>query len=142
MIKEKLTGNFSAGLEKVELNRIPNSQKDMSHAKLSYNDQLKWHIFPKSLRIEFTRVVGFEPEGIFSVVISYYVEHEVKEENSLKGISPEEMKKEICSDLGYYLQEQQGFLARMSLILANLTSSFGGVPVILPPTLPEMQDLH
>lgn len=142
MVKEKLTGKYTATLQKVELHEVPSVEKVCSGAKLRYRDEVKWNPSPNTLKVEFSRVVGFEPEAVFSIVVSYYVEYELTEENALQDISAEQLKEEICSDLSYYLQEKEGFLSRVSKIIADLTSSFGGVPVILPPVLPSQKSLH
>lgn len=142
MLKEKLTGKFTAGLNDAELHRLPKSEDLREKTTLSYHDEVKWTKLPYVLRVEFTRNVGFEPEEIFAIKVSYYVDHELKEEDALKEVPADVMKKEICSDLPYYLQESQGFPSRVSMIIANLSASFGGTPVILPPTLPTEENLH
>ena len=142
MLKDMLSGKYTAGLSHVELHDLPEPDKPQENATLSYSDAIKWTKLPHALRVEFTRNVGFIPEGILTITVSYYVDHELQEENSLKDISADTMKSEICSDLPYYLQESQGFPSRVSQIIANLSSSFGGTPVILPPTLPTEETLH
>lgn len=143
MVKEKLNGHFSTRLQKVELNEVPSdSGKALPGARLNYSDQISWDVFPQKLRVKLTRTIKFEPETLFSIVVSYYVDHELSVENALSGISDEVLRGEICEDLPYYLCEQQGALSRISLIIANLTASFGGMPIVLPPALPGAEDLH
>ena len=143
MVKEKLTGQFTTRLQKVELNEVPSeSGKPLPGAQLNYSDQISWDALPQKLRVKLTRTIKFEPETLFSIVVSYYVDHELSEENALSNISPENLRGEICKDLPYYLCEQQGTLSRISLIIANLTASFGGMPIVLPPALPGAEDLH
>lgn len=143
MIKEKLNGRAMTNLQKVELNEVPSETgKPIPGAELNYMDQISWEVFAKKLRVKLTRTVKFEPETLFSIVVSYYVDHELREENSLANIPMEDFKQEICNDLSYYLCEQDGTMSRVSLIIANLTSSFGGLPVVLPPSLPEAEQLH
>lgn len=142
MLKDKLTGKFSAGLSDAELHRIPDTAPSQGLATINYHDEIKWTKLHNALRVEFVRHVGFEPEGIFTITVSYYVDHELKEPDSLYDIPSDVMSKELCSDLAYYLQESQGFPARVSQIIANLSAAFGGNPIILPPTLPAESSLH
>ena len=142
MLKDKLTGRYSATLRKVELHEVQSSEKKCEESVVKYKDEISWNISPSNLKVAFTRVVAFEPEKLFWVEVSYYITHELIGENALEEVSSEEIKAEICADLSYYLQEQHGFMARVSHIIANLTSSFGGTPIILPPALPQEQDLN
>lgn len=137
MVKEKLTGRAVSTLSKVEFHEIPTPKEEQKkEASINCKDEIKWKVLPDSLRVDFTRTVGFEPEKLFSMVVSYYVLHDLVEENALQEIPEEDIKKEISAHLGYYLQEQQGLLARVSHIIADLSSSFGGAPIVLPPVLP------
>ncbi|MFR9068205.1 MAG: hypothetical protein ACLVJH_16410 [Faecalibacterium prausnitzii] len=52
----------------------------------------------------------------------------------------EEIKKAIVEDLAFYLQSNQDFSARMSLLAAQIFSNFGGSPAITPPAFPIEQD--
>lgn len=142
MIKEKLSGKYSVTLHDIEMHTIVHSEKSCAEATLNYRDEVDWNAYAKFLRVEFKRTIKFEPQAFFTITVSYYVDHELKDADALKNIDAQVLKDEICSDLSYYLKEKEGFLARISQLIANLTSGFGGVPVILPPVLPSQKDLH
>ena len=72
MVKEKLTGQFTTRLQKVELNEVPSeSGKPLPGAQLNYSDQISWDVLPQKLRVKLTRTIKFEPETLFSIVVSY-----------------------------------------------------------------------
>ncbi len=139
MVKEKLTGKSSATLYQVEMHEVESNGVNIEDATFRNKDEVKWEAKPNALLVRFIRTVGFEPACLYEIVVSYYAQFELTEENALKDIPEEQIRAEINADLPYFLLEQQGMLARVSHIIASLTSSFGGVPVILPPVLPPRQ---
>lgn len=53
MVKEKLTGQFTTRLQKVELNEVPSeSGKALPGAQLNYSDQISWNVLPQKLRVK------------------------------------------------------------------------------------------
>ena len=71
--------------------------------------------------------------------ITFFVEHFLKEIGAIDKLTGEDIEKEISSDLDFYLQSSQGFAARLSMLAAQITSTFGGTPAITPPIFPFEQ---
>lgn len=140
MIREMLNGTIRAGLANIELNDLKEPGPDVKAVELAFRDSLEWKVLPDRLRIECTRYFSFEPECNFEMKITYFVEHYLKEEGSLEQLTGEEIKNEISSDFEFYLQGNQGFAARLSLLAAQITSTFGGAPAITPPIFPFSQE--
>jgi len=136
MIKELLNNSYRAGLANIDLQDLKELPSDAPAAEFTFHDDIAWHILPDRLRIECTREFSFNPECNFRLRITYFVEHFLKEENSLSNVSKEDVAKEISEDLDYYLQTSQGLAARLSMLAAQITSTFGGTPAITPPFFP------
>ena len=134
MLRDLLNGTIRAGLCNFEFKELPIASEQME-PQVGYNDSIVWRCEKEFLRVEFTRKVFFEPSCNFTIEGSYFVEHLVKEPGSLYSLSPDAIKKEIESDAEFYIQENQGFIARVCLLIAQVTASFGNTPLILPPNL-------
>lgn len=112
------------------MKELPESQEEIA---LHYKDSIEGKVEEKFLRVEFTRNVWFEPSSTFEISVTYFVEHELKEAGSLSDYSPNDIKAEIDRDPRFYIQENKGFVARVSLMISQVTTLFGGSPLVLPP---------
>lgn len=137
MLKELFSGSVRAGLSKFEYTELPAPQETNESMSVECNDSIKWRKEADCLRVEFTRTVTFEPSCNFEVTATYFVEHLLKEKDSLVLVSNEIIKKEIAEDKIFFIQAERGFIARISLLIAQLTASFGNPPLILPPNMME-----
>lgn len=86
-----------------------------------------------TLRITVTRTLNFEPEEIFSLAVSY---------GAILKFDPQ--KKEAYNwqeiDLSKEFEENGNFvtgnlMSRIALMIAQITSSYGQTPLILPPSV-------
>lgn len=102
--------------------------------KLRSLDSVRWEKESDCLRVICIRKAGFLPECSFSVTVSYMVEHILLKPDSLNDISDEEIDQEVQEHLGFYIQENQGLMSRVSLIISQMSSAFGVPPLILPPS--------
>lgn len=130
MLKDLLGNRIRVGLAQVKMCEIPDTDAQI---EVHFEDTITGKAADKFLRIEFTRHVWFEPASVFDITATYFVEHELKQEGSLAEISQEQIDAEIRNDPGFYMQESQGFVSRISMLISQITASFGGVPLISPP---------
>lgn len=137
MLKDLLNGTIRAGLCDFEFKELPSAPEQME-TQVGYTDSIVWRCEQEFLRVEFKRVVVFEPSCNFTIEGSYFVEHLVKDKGSLYSMEPDEIKAEIEKDPSFYIQEKQGFIARICLLIAQVTSSFGNMPLILSPQLADV----
>jgi len=143
MVKELLNGKIRVGIVEIKFEQLD----DISDASLGKKAELKeedtfmWKSSDKCLRIECKRHIFFHPASKFDLYVTYCVEHFLKEEGSLKKIEPNIIKQEILSDYQFFLQENQGFGARASLLIAEIIANMGGAPLIIPPVL-DKSDLE
>lgn len=88
-----------------------------------------------ALRITVTRTLNFEPEEIFSLAVSY---------GAILKFDPQ--KKEAYNwqeiDLSKEFKENGDFvtgnlMSRIALMIAQITSSYGQTPLVLPPSVAQ-----
>lgn len=86
----------------------------------------------KMLKVLITRRINFEPQNLFAIEASYYVEHYLKEEFIGKiNWGEYNIENELISNIDYFSDHQMN---RLSLLIAQTLSSFGNSPIITPPT--------
>lgn len=130
MLKDLLGNRIRVGLASVEMRELPDIDGEIG---LRFKDTIEGKAEDRVLRIEFKRHVWFEPESTFEITVTYFVEHDLKKEGSLSALSQEEIDAEIKKEPRFYIQESQGFVARVTLLISQITASFGGSPLVLPP---------
>jgi hypothetical protein len=139
MIKELLNGHIRVGIAKIEMHDLPQSASDDT-AELQISDSMQWFVANDFLRVECCRQLKFEPTCNFEITATYFVEHFLTESGTLNTLSAEEIRAEILADPSFYIQENQGYMARLSLIISQLTASFGGPPLVSIPLLHESDE--
>lgn len=132
MLKDMLDKKCLIQLDHVELTALQEPDED-SEIKIVAKDSLTWEKKAGSICVRCTRTVDFKPECSYKVTAAYSVEHFLKKDHALDEIPDEEIDKEIREHIPFYIQERQGLLNRVSLLIAQLTSSFNGIPMIVPP---------
>lgn len=140
MIKDILNNTIRAGLAEISLQDLKDPVPNSKPVQLTFTDYINCKKLSDRLRIECTREFSFDPECNFKLKITYFVEHFLKIPNTLDPFTDESIEKEITSNLEFYLQSNQGFAARLSLLAAQITSTFGGSPAITPPIFPISQE--
>lgn len=136
MIKDLLGDTCRVGLANIDLRDLKEPPADAKDIQLAFNDRIQWETFSDRLRIECSREFHFEPECNFKLKITYFIEHFLKEPETLDSLTKEDIQNEIFGNLDFYLQTSQGLAERMSMLAAQITSNFGGVPAITPPIFP------
>ena len=137
MLKELFNRKCCIQLEKTEMKALEDPAEDAKEIELRVNDAVSWKKKENCLHVECTRKVGFVPACNFEITVTYSVEHYLKEKNALDHIEDAVIEKEVAEDASFYIQEKQGLMNRVSLIIAQLTSAFNGTPLILPPYYQE-----
>lgn len=133
MLKDLFNKRCKIQLEHVEMKALEDPSDDIEEIKVTVKDSVAWEKKENCLRVECTRHVGFEPACNFEIMVTYSVEHFLSEKNMLDKVTDSEIEKDVQEDVPFYIQERQGLISRVSLIIAQLTSSFNGAPMVLPP---------
>ena len=133
MLKDLFNKRCRIQLEHVEMKALEDPADTVEEIEISVKDSVTWKKNEDCLHVECTRHVGFEPTCNFEITVTYSVEHFLKEKNALDAVPDSEIEKEVQEDILFYIQEKQGLINRVSLIIAQLTSSFNGAPMVLPP---------
>ena len=133
MLKDLFNKKCRIQLEKAEMKALNDPPADAREIEVTAEDSVTWKKEADCLHVECTRHVGFEPACNFEITITYAVDHYLKEKNALDTIEEKEIEQEVQGDIPFYIQEKQGLMGRVSLLIAQLTSSFNGAPMILPP---------
>lgn len=133
MLKDLFNKRCRIQLERVEMKALDDPPADAKGIEVAAEDSVTWKKEADCLHVECTRHVGFEPACNFEITVTYAVDHYLKEQNALDKIEDAVIEQEVQSDILFYIQEKQGLMGRVSLLIAQLTSSFNGAPMILPP---------
>ena len=136
MLKSLFNNKIRAGLANIDMKALEELQLEEKEIQLMISDKIDVEKMSDRLRIDFTRKLYFEPASNFELTLVYFVEHFLKEENSLQDFTEDQIKAEVLEDEDFYFQNDRGFAARISMLVSQITSTFGGPPVILPPIFP------
>lgn len=140
MLKDLFDGTCRIAPEHIEWKALPLPTDSNEKVEVIVEDSVAWRKEPDCLSVKCTRLVAFSPECNFRIEVSYAVEHLLKTEHSLDALSNEQIDKEVREHIGFYIQENQGLMARVTLIISQLTSAFGAPPLILPPSYQLRKD--
>lgn len=119
-------------LDKVSYNRIDKKEEAKEYS-LNCIDNVEAKVNGDIVKLTVTRVLKFDPEEIFEMSVSFgailrFNEEKKKEYDWGKINLAEEFRENgqfVLSNL----------MNRISLLIAEITSSFGQTPIILPPTI-------
>ena len=119
-------------LDKILYNRI-DKKEHANEYSLNCIDNIEAAVNENIVKLTITRALKFDPEEIFELSLSYgailKIKKEKKEEYDWDKINlAEEFRENGEFVLG-------NLMNRISLLIAEITSSFGQIPLILPPTI-------
>lgn len=119
-------------LDKVSYNRIDKREQTKEYS-LNCVDNIEVAVNGEIVKLTVKRVLKFEPEEIFELSVSYGAILKIKEEKK----SQYDWKK---INLAEEFRENGQFVLgnlmnRISLLIAEITSSFGQPPIVLPPAI-------
>lgn len=115
-------------LDHVRYDRKPASE---SSYQLKCTDNINATISGEMLNIIITRSLVFEPDEVFSLSVSFGANLKFKEELYREvDWSKINLSEEFKNNGNFVLSNISN---RISALIANITSSFGQVPIVLPP---------
>ena len=137
MFDEYFTGSFSIALENVVYNKLDEIEGEVS---LRIDDVLE--IKENKTNVEnitaiITRSFSFEPKSLVEVSVSFEVVLELndKYKNSDK-LDLSLIRKELISEDSVIMSI---VMSRISLLISQLTSSYGDRPIVTPPSFMESE---
>lgn len=137
MFDEYFTGSFSIALENVVYNKLDEIEGEVS---LRIDDVLE--IKENKTNVEnitaiITRSFSFEPKSLVEVSVSFEVVLELndKYKNSDK-LDFSLIRKELISEDSVIMSI---VMSRISLLISQLTSSYGERPIVTPPSFMESE---
>lgn len=116
-------------LEKIEYGRI-NIATPNSDLQLTIKDSIDHSIETNKLNIVFTRKLVFSPESFFNLSISFGAILTIKKEYRDYNWDELDLQDEFLTNGGFVINN---LISRTNLLVAEITSSFGQSPIILPP---------
>ena len=117
-------------LNKINYNRLEKGDEQVEYA-LNYRDNIEVKLKDDGVELVVERLLKFNPEEIFELSVSFGAvlkfDFSKKEEYDWEEV-----------DLAEEFRENGGFVMvnlmnRISLVVAEITASFGQQPIILPP---------
>lgn len=117
-------------LDKVTYNRIETKNRPQSY-RINCSDRIDVELQEQQVRITVERTLELEPREMFDLSVSYGAilkfKKDKKDEHDWESINlAEEFQKNGEFVLG-------NLMGRMSLLIAEITASFGQTPIVLPP---------
>lgn len=119
-------------LDKISYNRIEIGVQASKHM-LNCIDRIEANVNEDIVKLTVSRTIKFDPEEIFKLTVIYGAILKFKKEKKEDYIWREiDLAKEFKENGGFVLEN---LISRASLLIAEITSSFGQPPVILPPVV-------
>ena len=118
-------------LDKVVYNRIDKKNQAEEYS-LKCIDNIEAVVEEKTVKLTVKRVLQFEPEEIFELSVSYGAILKIKEEKKSYAWDKMNLAEEFRENGQFVLGN---LMSRISLLIAEITSSFGQPPIILPPVV-------
>ena len=120
-------------LEEIKYNRLSASEKDNDN--LICKDTLSADLIDTGVRLLITRNLAFEESQLFDLSVSYGAVLTFDESRSTEiNWNELDLAREFKDNGGFVLSN---LMSRISLLIAQITSSFGQMPLVLPPVIPE-----
>lgn len=119
-------------LDKVVYNRI-DKKEEAEEYSLNCIDNIDVEVNEGIVKLTVKRILKFKPEEIFELSVSYGAILKIKEEKMEEYDWDEVDFEEEFRENGQFVLGN--LMNRMSLLIAEITSSFGQSPLILPPTI-------
>lgn len=121
-------------LENIAFSRIETDP--ISECSLNCTDNINTQVFEnQGIKVVVTRTLEFEPECIFSLKIAFGAKLYFEED---KANTIEWGKLNLAEEFrenGDFIVNE--LMSRISLMIAQITASFGQGPLILPPVIPK-----
>lgn len=126
--QDNFNGKISIGLSRIDLKNSTNKESTLQPF---LKDYYEYSFENRALIIEAFRQINAQDQLDFKIITSYKIVHEFKETVSADSlISKFDIKEEIKNNINYFIPDEYD---RLSLIISNLLSSFGGSPFVTIP---------
>ena len=110
------------------------SELPISALKMDGEDRIEVQVLDKKVKLTLTRNIGFKPEGLFSLNVSFGAILTFKEDKIHEyDWNTINLADEFIHYGGFVLGN---LISRITLLVGQITSSFGQPPIFLP-TVPE-----
>lgn len=120
-------------LEKISYKKIDEIKENENlEVSLLCEDNVEASIMEDKLKVVITRSLKFDPEVLFSMSVAFGAVLRFNTKKSEIDWNNVDISKEIVEN-GEFITLQ--LVSRISLIIGEITSSFGQQPLILPPKL-------
>ncbi|MDD6070040.1 MAG: hypothetical protein PUC12_04400 [Clostridiales bacterium] len=116
-------------LDKINYSRI-NTKDQMSEYALNSIDRIQCEISEDMLKLTVCRTLKFNPEGIFELSVAYGAILKFNQKGKAYDWSQCNLEEEFKKN-GQFVTGN--LMNRISLLIAEITSSFGQTPLVLPP---------
>ncbi len=121
-------------LDKISYNRIEKNEATQEYS-LNCIDNLEVTVVEDNVYLTVRRSVRFEPQEIFELTISFGVVLKIKEEKQVEyDWNSINLADEFQMNGNFVLDN---IMSRISLLVAEITSSFGQNPIIVPPMIAQ-----
>lgn len=116
-------------LDKIRYDRM---EEDDSGEEVSLNcsDILKCDVTDEGITLSVTRKLQFDPEKIFGLEVTFGVKLKFNEKAKAVDWEKYDLPDEFTRNGQFALQNP---LSRISLLVSQITSSFGQMPLVTPP---------
>ena len=128
------TMNYRFFLQNVQYERIALGE---DNATMQLNDHLEVQDLEDHAVLKYTRNVFFKPQQLFNISVTFVAELEYSEAYRSKAVENRSQEAlEVIKEAGE--QVTSNLSSRASLIIAELTSGSGQMPVITPPVSQDL----
>ena len=128
------TMNYRFFLQNVQYEKIALGD---DNATMQLNDHLEVQDLEDHAVLKYTRNAFFEPQQLFSISVTFVAELEYSEAYRSKAVENRSQEAlEVIKEAGE--QVTSNLSSRASLIIAELTSGSGQMPVITPPVSQDL----
>ena len=119
-------------LESVSYKRIEDLNSRAEEVTLLCQDNVKATVKENDVRIVITRSLLFDPEKMFHLSVSFGADLKFNDRKSEHDWTDINLAEEFRQN-GEFVTDQ--LMSRISLLIGQITSSFGQKPFVLPPKL-------
>lgn len=129
-LSEYFNKDYQFYLDSIIFNRI-DTRNPVNQIQMNCEDQIQTHVSARTVKLNLTRTVNFQPENLFSLSVSFGAILTIKEEKykeyDWKAIN---LADEFKYSGNFVLDN---LMSRITLLIGEITSSFGQQPLILSP---------
>ena len=132
-LAEYFKPNYEIFLDKIKYNRIETANAFIKkEIFLTCQDNINAGLSENEIRIILSRTLVFNPEGIFSLTVSFGATLSFSDKKDEYDWSKINIAEEFKENGDFIIAQ---LMSRISLLIGQITSSYGQQPLILPPNI-------